>query len=92
MSIDKPKAFTLRILRAENARWLDRLEASFPGMARTKAVWTAVRDYPRLVIEVQSWRERALNAERALADVAEAHRRRDGCDRQIRELLGEAGR
>lgn len=85
--MSKPRAFTLRILGPDQLRWLERLEALYPTLARTKAVWLAIRNFPKVKAEADTWRRRAFEAESKLERVAGHWHRYKGEKAAIDDLL-----
>ena len=66
------KALTLRILTDKHEAALGELQRSARQTTRSKAIWTAIEEYPRLTTKVTELEDQVLLLKRALKDLVDA--------------------
>ena len=85
------KALTLRILTDRHEAALGKLQLSVRQTTRSKAIWKAIEDYPRLTTVVAELEDEARGLKRALKGIVDAQSSVADSKRSLAEAIDAAG-
>lgn len=85
------KALTLRILTDRHEAALDELQRSVHHTTRSKAIWAAIEEYPRLKTRVTEQEHQVAFLKRALKVIVDARSSVADSEQALTDAIGAAG-